>query len=114
MQRRTRKVAVGLLMMGGLWVAVYWWWPVSPPVSFAVVRQQAVENGSVRGDEKVVAASPTSRPLVSYATQHKSGSKTASPTPNSQNASREGLINGVVPPKFATHVVEKGETLESI
>lgn len=112
LQRRTRKVAVGLLMMGGLWVAVYWWWPVSPPVSFAVVRQQAVTP--LRGEEKAAEGSQAVRPVVSYAAQQnlRNGTGATSPTPDPSR--REGLVNGVVPPKFATHVVESGETLESI
>lgn len=110
MERRTRKVAVGLLMMGGLWVAVYWWWPVSPPVSFAVVGQQAIDE-PLRASEN-----PTTqgRTVVSYAPQHNrnDGDGLTSPTPNP--SAREGLVSGVLPPKFATHIVEKGETLESI
>ncbi|MFO0857632.1 MAG: LysM peptidoglycan-binding domain-containing protein [Phycisphaerales bacterium] len=109
MQRRTRKVALGLLMMGGLWVAVYWWWPVSPPVSFAVVRQQAVTP--LRGEEK---SSMQARPVVSYAPQQNGGTTGGSPTPNPSQPPQEGLTRGVIPPKFATHVVEQGETLESI
>jgi nucleoid-associated protein YgaU len=103
MEDRTTRVVIGLLAMVGLWVGVYWWWPVDPPVSFAVVAQTPLPEGGAGGGRETL-ANAQQVPTPQSTTQD-------SPTPNP--SLREGL-EGVVKPRFATHVVGKDETLESI
>lgn len=110
MEDRTTRVVIGLLAMVGLWVGVYWWWPVDPPVSFAVVAQTPLPEGGAAGGRETLASSlQSAAPATTSLTQD-------SPTPNL--SLREGLEGerrgGVVRPRFATHVVGKDETLESI
>jgi nucleoid-associated protein YgaU len=103
MEDRTTRVVIGLLAMVGLWVGVYWWWPVDPPVSFAVVAQTPLPEGGA-GSGRETLANAQQVPTPQSTTQD-------SPTP--KPSLREGL-EGVVKPRFATHVVGKDETLESI
>lgn len=108
MEDRTTRVVIGLLAMVGLWVGVYWWWPVDPPVSFAVVAQTPLpEGGAGDGREAPSSSQQLAAPPTTSLTQD-------SPTPNP--FLREGLQSdrGVVQPRFATHIVGKDETLESI
>lgn len=98
MEDRTTRVVIGLLAMVGLWVGVYWWWPVDPPVSFAVVSHTPLPS-----DGGTPAAPPAS-----------SHTLPASEPAVTQEPLEDKGAPGVVRPRFATHVVSKDETLETI
>lgn len=82
-----RKVVVGLFLLVLLWIGVYWWWPADPPITTIAPESQAPAVDPPRRTDPVATKPP---PIV------------------------EPPSRGVIEPQFRSHVVAKGETLESI
>lgn len=102
MQDSTGRVVLGLLAMVAVWIGVYWWWPVDPPVSFAQSHPQANASNS----------SPTPRAEQS---------STVPSATLAQQQVREVALpphapqqQGVIAPVFVQHTIGIGETLETI
>ncbi len=129
MEDRTTRVVIGLLAMVVLWVGVYWWWPIDPPVSFAVVAHQPSQHPISVNDMGNPAPSdlggdnamkpPLAGGMASGAgggigsMSGTVGETVSSPKPFRGDEVSEGS-SGVIQPRFATHVVGKDETLETI
>lgn len=97
------RLATGLLLLAGLWIFVYWWWPSAPPVTFA-------------GPEHAGAA-PTAHTDGGEVARVPDGGSPAPavPVPEPSKAERaEPVPPAVIPPEFFDHTVVKGETLEDI
>ncbi len=99
MQDSTGKVVVGLLAMVGVWIGVYWWWPVDPPVSFAQ-SQPATQVPTHESHPAPVVGSPA--PTLA---QQQVREVTPPQAPQQQ---------GVIAPVFVEHTIGVGETLETI
>jgi nucleoid-associated protein YgaU len=100
------RIAGGLILLVALWISVYWWWPSSPPVTYAQ------SDDAIRGVKP--AEIPTSRPEPQRPDpvpkpQPKPEIKPA-PTPDPPPP----LKPAVIPPEFLEHTVLKGETFETI
>ncbi len=98
MQDNTGKVVLGLLGMVALWIAVYWWWPVDPPVSFAQSQSAAPP---VFGTSDRPPPTLAQQPIDQIATPP----VLVPPVPQGP---------GVIAPVFLQHTIGVGETLESI
>ncbi|MFO0833276.1 MAG: LysM peptidoglycan-binding domain-containing protein [Phycisphaerales bacterium] len=99
MQDSTGRIVVGLLAMVAVWIGVYWWWPVDPPVSFAQshnTQQSLAEPQPHEGTPGSPSATLAQQPLR----------EVAPPTTPRQP--------GVIAPVFVEHTIGVGETLESI
>jgi len=96
MHSGTARLSIGLLLLAGLWIVVYWWWPSAPPISFA---QPA-----------------SSQPTAAQPTADQPGAEVPSPAPVQPVPAPhpDPLPPAVIPPEFFDHAVQKGETLDSI
>ncbi|MCE7973575.1 MAG: LysM peptidoglycan-binding domain-containing protein [Leptolyngbya sp. PLA1] len=103
MHSGSARLATGLLLLAGLWIFVYWWWPSAPPVTFA-------------GPETSGAAEHVQRPDGESPPAPEGGSQAPEvPAPEPSRAERpEPVPPAVIPPEFFDHTVAKGETLEDI
>jgi nucleoid-associated protein YgaU len=85
------RFSVGLLLLAGLWITVYWWWPSEPPVSFAA--DSAPQQPTLPAPQP----EPTPPPV------------TPQPQPRP-----EPSPPAVIPPEFFEHTIAAGETFESV
>ena len=108
MQDNTGKVVLGLLGMVALWIAVYWWWPVSPPVSFA--QTQAVPRGEAVRPVMPSIAEHTQQPPATPREPAPMLAQHTPPPPTAPPAAQPGVIA----PVFIQHTIGVGETVESI
>jgi nucleoid-associated protein YgaU len=105
MQDNTGRVVLGLLLMVAVWIGVYWWWPVDPPVSFAQ-SQPHPANPPREVAPTSDAPSPTlaQKPVREH---DRTQVREAPPLPPAQQP-------GVIAPVFVQHTIGVGETLEAI
>src|SRR5689334_2147909 len=107
MQDNTGKVVLGLLGMVAVWIGVYWWWPVDPPVSFAQTQPVMNPRGPVdAGHTPTPAPNGAGTPSATLAQQPIREPVVEQPPPPRQA--------GVIAPVFIQHTIGVGETLESI
>lgn len=102
MQDSTGRVVVGLLAMVGVWIGVYWWWPVDPPVSFAQSQRLPVQDAPPPPS----GTSPGTSPAPTLAQQRPIEAVTPPPKMPQQP--------GVIAPVFVEHTIGVGESLDSI
>lgn len=102
MQDSTGRVVLGLLAMVAVWIGVYWWWPVDPPVSFAQSHPQANASNS---SPTPSAAQSSTVPSATLAQQQVREVALPPRAPQQQ---------GVIAPVFVQHTIGIGETLETI
>lgn len=106
MHSGSARLATGLLLLAGLWIFVYWWWPSAPPVTFAGPEHAgaAAGGGHAEGEGP---GSPDGgagpRPTPEPAGPEPVKPERADPVPPA-----------VIPPEFFDHTVAKGETLEDV
>lgn len=95
-QDQTARITVGLSLLVALWIAVYWWWPVSDPTPITVAPPEA---------QGVPAKPPVTIQLEPIPAPKPAEQPLPPPPPPSPV---------VIPPKFHQHTVRKGETYASI
>ncbi|HEX2837564.1 MAG TPA: LysM peptidoglycan-binding domain-containing protein [Phycisphaerales bacterium] len=104
MQDSTGRVVLGLLAMVAVWIGVYWWWPVDPPVSFAQSHPQTTPTvGTTPAAPR--AEQSSSVPSATLAQQQVREVAMPPRTPQQQ---------GIIAPVFVQHTIGIGETLETI
>lgn len=94
------RIAAGLLLLAGLWVAVYWWWPEEPRVTLATERTRPVETTPA-----VVPDEPAPQPEPALAAP-----EVPAPAPEKPTV----FGRAVVPPEFTEHTVVEGDTLSGL
>ncbi len=105
MQDSTGRVVLGLLAMVAVWIGVYWWWPVDPPVSFAQSHPQTPAAVSTTLPPRRAEPSSSAVPNTTLAQQQVREVAMPPRTPQQQ---------GVIAPVFVQHTIGIGETLETI
>jgi nucleoid-associated protein YgaU len=113
-----RLVTAGLLL-GVVWVAVYWWWPAEPAVSFASGGLAAGSDTPIviEGAESPAGGAASTAPGAPFEARLP---ESASPTwPKAGGAGAPSgdastTIAGVRPPGFLEHTIAQGDTPESI
>lgn len=113
------RIAGGLLLLLGLWVAVYWTWPTEPRITLdgARITTPTPVPPITRPDGTIVAPiTPISQDGLP--TTKPEPETTTAAGPNSGVNSGQGSTTDtgarVVPPQFTTHTVADGETFAKI
>lgn len=104
------KLTLGLALLVGVWIGVYWWWPTGqPPISF----DQRPESPQPRGGR----VEPARHESVPTPPPVEPESNSSRPRPAPVEPAKQQPVPpkpAVIPPRFTRHTVERGDTLESI
>ncbi len=96
MRSGKERLALGAGLLAGLWIAVYWLWPVEREPAITFADEPAPVSTSAE-------PAPIQRPIP-----------TDQPPPPQVAERPAQQPTGVIAPQFATHTVRAGETFQSI
>lgn len=112
------RIAGGLLLLLGLWVAVYWTWPTEPRISFAdgptVGAGHAPMNPSVTGAGVPPVSGPTTDGGPAAPVSIDATPPTSPTTSPDGSSSADASGPRLIPPQFTPHTVAAGETFVTI
>src|SRR5262245_5244133 len=111
------KVTGGLLLLVGVWIAIYWWWePSEPKVSFSKTPAAAA-GATLPKPQASVPPLPGPAPAIATVTQAIKPTTPApapAPVPRAAQPAEKPPTPAVKPPEFWEYTVSGGETLQTI
>ena len=106
MANSSGRIAAGLVILSAVWIGVYWWWPVEPPIRFATTDETSQASRSNISQRQVAS------PIREHARTTPAGSTLANaPTPPPMQLTG---VPGVVAPSFIDDTIRAGDTFASI
>lgn len=104
------RIAAGLLILSAVWIGVYWWWPVEPPISFAQTEAKSTRDGSVHARESVRETPPPVNERVAASTT----TLAKAPLPPAIQLVPADATAGVIAPTFFEDTIRAGDTFATI